>query len=364
MFLPDALGSGGDSTWVLTNQHCVSNTDPTVYSVVSTTGLTASVDKIYWHPIAESNLGSVGNHGKVDIVLAHLSSTVDLNGPPMSLSSTRGTRDVFQESARMNGGWTFAVAAGGAAVPDPTYSTRITVDIDTEGGDSGSPIWRDAQSGGTWVLEGIHSISNGSANHPSGFNAWLMDAFACGAFDTSEPDPAFCTPGCKCGAGEGDCDSDSDCQTGLVCGNNNGALVGLPNDYDLCVESTSRQSSSTSGYCNSIGGCQIYEGDCDTHADCQGDLVCRPNVGYAIGESDSTDVCDLPRMPGTMVFNNNKDDTSGRCTVDEPCGLGDGDCDSSNHATCRGFLKCKANVGSHFGYATNAVDVCVHPDFY
>lgn len=80
VFLPDALGSGGDSTWVLTNQHCVSDTDPTVYSVVSTTGLTASVDKIYWHPIAESNLGNVGNHGKVDIVLAHLASTVDLSG--------------------------------------------------------------------------------------------------------------------------------------------------------------------------------------------------------------------------------------------------------------------------------------------
>ncbi|KYF48483.1 hypothetical protein BE08_32625 [Sorangium cellulosum] len=75
-------------------------------------------------------------------------------------------------------------------------------------------------------------------------------------------------------------------------------------------------------------------------------------------------MCDLPRMPGTRVFNNDKTTGSDHCTVDEPCGLGDGDCDPNNHATCRGFLKCKANVGSHFGFSNNNVDVCVHPDFY
>ncbi|MGK3990844.1 hypothetical protein WME99_47800 [Sorangium sp. So ce136] len=69
-------------------------------------------------------------------------------------------------------------------------------------------------------------------------------------------------------------------------------------------------------------------------------------------------------MPGTKVFNNDKNTGSDHCTVDEPCGLGDGDCDPNDHATCRGFLKCKANVGSHFGFANNNVDVCVHPDFY
>ncbi|WP_437640554.1 trypsin-like serine protease [Sorangium sp. So ce854] len=362
VFLPDSIFSGGDSTWVLTNQHCVTDTDPTVYSVVSATGLTANVEKIYWHPIAEWNLGYVGDHGKVDIVLARLASTVDLNAPPMNLSVTRETRDVLQESARRNGTWAFSYDTG-EVTPDATYFTRLDVDIPSEDGDSGSPIWRESQVSGAWVLEGIHS-SSGSANHASGFYAWLMDALACGAFDTSEPDPDFCTSGCKCGVGEGDCDSDSDCLPGLVCGSNNGALVGLPDDYDVCVESSSRQSSSTSGYCGSIFGCQIYEGDCDTHSDCKGDLICRPNIGYAIGESDTTDVCDLPRMPGTRVFNNDKDTASDHCTVDEPCGLGDGDCDPNNHATCRGSLKCKANVGSHFGFATNSVDVCVHPDFY
>lgn len=112
------------------------------------------------------------------------------------------------------------------------------------------------------------------------------------------------------------------------------------------------------------GGCHLYEGDCDTYSKCTHGLVCRPDIGYAIGESDTTDACELPRMPGTKGFNAAKVTTFNGCTVDEPCGLGDGDCDSDNHATCRGFLKCKANVGSHFGFADNNVDVCVHPDFY
>ncbi|WP_437938850.1 hypothetical protein [Sorangium sp. So ce341] len=45
------------------------------------------------------------------------------------------------------------------------------------------------------------------------------------------------------------------------------------------------------------------------------------------------------------MFNNDKDMGSDRCTVDEPCGLGDGDRDPNDRATCRGFLKRKANVG-------------------
>lgn len=361
VFLPDDA-TGTTSTWVLTAQHCANAADPTVYSVVTVGNVVANVDKVYFHPLAEWNLGEVGNHGKVDMVLAHLTSTVNLSGDTVSIASVNASRDLLQESARMNGTWTFSYDDSGSGSPDATWATRMATNIGNEPGDSGSPVWRRAQVSGAWMLEGLLS-SEGSVSTAFGFHDWLMDARTCGPYDTSDPDPNFCSTTCKCGVGEGDCDSDSECETGLICGNNNGNKVGLPDDYDVCVEPV-RESSSTSGYCASIGGCQIFEGDCNTHEDCKGDLICRPNVGYAIGETDATDVCDLPRMPGVKVFNNEKVTDSGRCTVDEPCSLGDGDCDPTNHATCRGYLKCKANVGSHFGYATNSVDVCVHPDFY
>jgi hypothetical protein len=360
--IPDSIGQWTDTAWAITTEHCVVDTDPTRYSVVTIDGIPSNVDKIYWHPIAESHLGNVGNYGKVDIAFARLVNTTFLTAS-VGFEWLRANRDVFQESARRNGAWTFSMDTGHVS-PDPTYESRILVDgITSEQGDSGSPIWDHAYTNGGGVLEGIH-VSNGHAIHSSSFAGWLLNAFACGPFDTSEPDEGFCTPDCKCGAGEGDCDSDADCKAGLVCGQNIGALVGLPASYDLCVEPGTRQSSSTSGYCASIGGCQIYEGDCDTHDDCRDDLICRPDVGYAIGESNWVDVCDLPRMPGTKAFNGSRDPAQGRCTVAAPCGLGDGDCDPNNHATCRGSLKCKENVGQHFGFPGNDVDVCVHPDFY
>ncbi|XXX73270.1 hypothetical protein WMF30_37045 [Sorangium sp. So ce134] len=361
VIIPGSTDEGTDAAWAVTTEHCVMDTDPTLYSVVTIDGVPLDVDKIYWHPIAESNLGNVNNYGKVDIAFARLVDNVDIAG--VSFEMLRRNRDVFQESARMNGAWTFSMDTGHVS-PDPTYESRILVDgITHEAGDSGSPIWYSADPNNGSILEGI-LVANGHAVHTSSFAEWLVHTLACGPFDTSEPNAGFCTPQCRCGAGEGDCDSDADCKAGLVCGHNIGGLVGLPASYDLCVEPGTRQSSSTSGYCASIGGCQIYEGDCDTHDDCRDDLICRPDVGHAIGESNWVDVCDLPRMPGTKVFNGSRDPAPSRCTVDEPCGLGDGDCDHNNHATCRGSLKCKENVGQHFGFPGNDVDVCVHPDFY
>ncbi|WP_438041358.1 hypothetical protein [Sorangium sp. So ce128] len=360
--IPDSVGPTIDTGWAITASHCVVDTDPTLYSVVTNNGFPSNVDKLYWHPIAESNLGTVNNYGSVDIVFARLAGPSPLIAD-VSFQMLRANRDVFQESARMNGTWTFSRDTGHVS-PDPTYESRILVDgITSEPGDSGGPIWYSADPNNGSTLEGIH-LGSGHAIHTSSFGEWLLNAMACGPFDTSEPDTGFCTPQCKCGAGEGDCDSDADCKAGLVCGQNIGDLVGLPASYDLCVEPGTRQSSSTSGYCASVGGCQLYEGDCDTHDDCRDDLVCRPDVGFAIGEPNWVDVCDLPRMPGTKAYNDSKDPVSGRCTVDEPCALGDGDCNPSNHATCRGNLKCKENVGQQFGFPGNDVDVCVHPDFY
>lgn len=44
----------------------------------------------------------------------------------------------------------------------------------------------------------------------------------------------FCVS-CLCGSGQGDCDSTKQCQTGLVCGKDNGPNFGLGRTYDVCV---------------------------------------------------------------------------------------------------------------------------------
>ncbi|WP_437998322.1 hypothetical protein WMF26_48825 [Sorangium sp. So ce185] len=366
VFLPDhLLEAGSDSNWVLTSEGCAHDLDAT-YSVVSTTGVVANVDRIYKHPLADWHLGYLDGYGKVDVALAHLASTVHLDAPAMTFSFFRSERGAIEESALDDEVWGFSYDDTAGVKPDTQTKSHMMVTgvvWDYISGDQGGPIWQSAHPNGEWTLEGIHASSNFNI-HSYSFAAWVMDALTCGPFDTSDIDDGFCSPDCKCGVGEGDCDSDFDCKTGLVCGSNNGALVGLPDVFDVCVEPGARQSSSASGYCASVGGCQIYEGNCNKHEECKAGLVCRPDVGYAIGESDTTNVCDLPWMPGLKEFNEDRVSTSGRCTLDEPCALGDGDCDPNNHGTCRGFLKCKANVGHHFGFDNNGVDVCVHPDFY
>ncbi|WP_437733752.1 hypothetical protein [Sorangium sp. So ce1335] len=366
VFLPDhLLEADSDSNWVLTTEDCAYDMNAT-YSVVATTGVVANVDKIYKHPLADWHLAYLEGSGKVNIALAHLATTVHLDTPPMAFSYFRAERSAIQESALDDEVWGFSYDNTATVKPDPTHKAYMKVTgvvWDPIVGDEGGPVWQSAHPNGEWTLEGLYAVGLGSI-HTSSFAAWVTGALTCGPFDPSEPDLVFCSPTCKCGVGEGDCDSDFDCKSGLVCGSNNGLLAGLPASYDVCVEPGARQSSSASGYCASIGGCQIYEGNCNKQADCKEGLVCRPDVGFAIGESDTTNVCDLPWTPGLKAFNVDRVSTQGRCTVDEPCALGDGDCNINDHATCRGFLKCKENVGHHFGFANNGVDVCVHPDFY
>jgi hypothetical protein len=98
-----------------------------------------------------------------------------------------------------------------------------------------------------------------------------------------------------------------------------------------------------------------------SHAGCKDNLVCRPDVGAAVGLSPDKDICDLPGVPGWKAINRDKQgnrisEDSGWCTPESPCALGEGDCDENDHSTCRGYLKCKANVGNQFGFSNNAVE--------
>ncbi|HVY27465.1 MAG TPA: hypothetical protein VHB79_12995 [Polyangiaceae bacterium] len=51
----------------------------------------------------------------------------------------------------------------------------------------------------------------------------------------SNPNIGHCTQDCPCPSGEGDCNVDAECQTGLVCGKNQGTRYGLPSGYDACL---------------------------------------------------------------------------------------------------------------------------------
>lgn len=91
--------------------------------------------------------------------------------------------------------------------------------------------------------------------------------------------------------------------------------------------------------------CQVGEGDCDRDADCAPGAVCSPNVGLAYGFSAGIDVCE-PDLNGTTGF----------CTVANPCGNGEGDCNLS--AQCLPGHTCEANVGADYGFSPG-IDVCV-----
>jgi hypothetical protein len=366
------LPVGGTAEWVLTNEHCLGSAayGSSSFDVVTGWNDVIDVTEVHTHPVAEWNLGHLPvpgtslEYGKVDVVIAKLATPYATVLDDVLFSGSYAERDVKQESARKDGAWSFSWALGYQS-PSSAYATRMASDVATEGGDSGGPVWRDGFVDGKWVLEGLHGSSSDDAaiNHITAAKAWVNDVRNCGGFDMGNPNDEFCTTSCKCGPGEGDCDVDADCEAGLLCSANAGDKVGLPATYGICLEAT-RVASGTSGYCGAIGGCQIFEGDCNAHDECKGDLVCRPNVGAAIGLGAAVDVCDLPRQPGKKPFNNARENTTNYCTTTNPCSLGDGDCDSANHATCRGYLKCKTNVGNQYGFTDNDVDVCVHPDFY
>jgi hypothetical protein len=78
---------------------------------------------------------------------------------------------------------------------------------------------------------------------------------------------------------------------------------------------------------NSMCPCGIYEGDCDLDSQCGGRLVCRDNVGAGVGKPSNYDICVLPPINGCPNWDENPV-TNDSCTTACPCNLGQGDCDS------------------------------------
>ena len=82
----------------MTNEECLPSSDPSEYSIQANSGPDNQVERLYFHPIAEDDLGTVDNHGKVDVVLMRLAEPVA--SPLTVVDESNGHDDVpvVQES--------------------------------------------------------------------------------------------------------------------------------------------------------------------------------------------------------------------------------------------------------------------------
>jgi len=84
------------------------------------------------------------------------------------------------------------------------------------------------------------------------------------------------------------------------------------------------------GCCSLELPCGLGEGDCDSNEDCEGSLKCGIDNCQGPFFTDGQDCCSDKCYGGSSC-----------CSEEYPCGLGEGDCDSNSE--CRGDLRCGTN---------------------
>ena len=132
-----------------------------------------------------------------------------------------------------------------------------------------------------------------------------------------------CTSSHSCGEDEGDCDYDSQCKEGHICGVDNCRdLLGFHSQFDCCY-------SLEEDFCTVENLCDVYQGDCDSDADCLNGLVCGLN-NCPNGYDPEVDCCYQP-IVGDNDF----------CALGIPCAVNEGDCDSDEE--CEIELFCGSN---------------------
>ncbi|MFB3904967.1 MAG: hypothetical protein ACE15E_16065 [Acidobacteriota bacterium] len=167
----------------------------------------------------------------------------------------------------------------------------------------------------------------------------------------------YCEKCGPCEKGEGDCDSDDECQDGLFCINNVGKQYGFDMTTDVCEPRDETECSELrAGYdwdfCRLCGPCDEGEGDCDSDDECRTGLTCAEDVGEAYGQDEGLDICQLSDQCADLLGDNDF------CAACGPCGEGQGDCDGDSE--CSAGLVCVNNVGAGFGWDWQ-VDVCLPP---
>ncbi|MCK6588092.1 MAG: trypsin-like serine protease [Polyangiaceae bacterium] len=233
-------------------------------------------------------------------------------------------------------------------------------------GDSGGPCVFYNSFYSSWHLMGTAKDGNGvdysSYTSREAFGEWASARIACDSFDPRAPSYTLCSEDCPCEVGQGDCDYSAQCRSGLNCAWNAGAKYGLPADFDVCeAPSTCPDFSAASpdpDFCtNPDCPCTYGEGDCDSDRECGGELVCRHDIGPAVGLPSTYDLCVYPTDPGCPAYDAASPSET-FCSAGCPCDLGEGDCDSDSQ--CRPGLKCGTNNGVLFGLPPT-YDLCVRP---
>mmetsp|Transcript_4422 Transcript_4422/g.10022 ORF Transcript_4422/g.10022 Transcript_4422/m.10022 type:complete len:164 (-) Transcript_4422:209-700(-) len=101
---------------------------------------------------------------------------------------------------------------------------------------------------------------------------------------TKMPSSSSCSVADPCGTCTGDCDTDEDCYGSLVCYQRGGSepVPGCEgtgtSGTDYCLEPPVLHGDSYD-YCSSSQVCGRCAGDCDSHRECAGDLVCFSRSG-------------------------------------------------------------------------------------
>ncbi|WP_437624580.1 hypothetical protein [Sorangium sp. So ce1151] len=73
------------------------------------------------------NRGNLDSYREVNLALAHLSSTVHLDAPPMGFSFFRSELSAIEESALDDEVWSFSDDNTATAKPDPRWKARMKV---------------------------------------------------------------------------------------------------------------------------------------------------------------------------------------------------------------------------------------------
>ena len=101
-------------------------------------------------------------------------------------------------------------------------------------------------------------------------------------------------------------------------------------------------------FCTTANPCGEDEGDCDSSNECQSNLYCHNGVNCPdhLGFHSEFDCCYAPTV-GDENF----------CTTDNPCGIDEGDCDSSNECQTNLFCDIANSCPAYNGFASD-VNCC------
>ena len=135
---------------------------------------------------------------------------------------------------------------------------------------------------------------------------------------------------------EGNCDSDDQCYPGLKCGSSN-CIGDNFDDDDRCCGEKNRSCTGDDFCCTFADPCVLGEGDCDNDDHCVPGLKCGHNNCGGDPFDDDDDCCFDP----TLIVHKECNGDDFCCSYDDPCTLGEGDCENDEH--CAPGLRCGLN---------------------